>query len=46
MAAASPRYVVLDCVNKAQVRPGGYVLTCADGNIVATYPVTQTLPAA
>ena len=33
-AAAQPaatRYVLLNCANKAQARPGGYVLACADG---------------
>lgn len=29
----APRYVVLNCANKAQVGPGSYVLTCADGNM-------------
>jgi len=29
-AAASPGYVVLNCELKAQTRPGGYVLACAD----------------
>jgi hypothetical protein len=29
-AAASPRYVVLNCEMKAQTRPGSYVLACAD----------------
>jgi len=28
---AATRYVLVNCENKAQVRPGGYVLTCADG---------------
>jgi hypothetical protein len=26
---AVPRYVLVNCGNKAQVRPGGYVLACA-----------------
>jgi hypothetical protein len=33
-AAAQPaatRYVLVNCENKAQIRPGGYVLACADG---------------
>ena len=29
-AAASPRYVVLNCEMQAQTRPGSYVLACAD----------------
>jgi hypothetical protein len=28
---AATRYVLLNCENKAQVRPGDYVLACADG---------------
>ena len=28
---AATRYVLVNCENKAQVRPGGYVLACADG---------------
>ena len=90
-ATKSPRYVVLNCEFKAQVKPGSYVLACAEGHfhhypalvmlwgsasvqghptgrhytevtliypgarppvyefvngkLVATYPVTRTLPA-
>jgi len=29
-AAAAPQFVVIDCMNKAQVRPRTIVLTCAD----------------
>ncbi|HLI39075.1 MAG TPA: hypothetical protein VKV80_17305 [Streptosporangiaceae bacterium] len=31
-AASSTRTVVVSCPGKAQVRPGGFVLACADGN--------------
>jgi hypothetical protein len=31
--AAAPRYVVLNCEFKAQVKPGTYVLACADNGI-------------
>lgn len=30
--AAGPRYVVIDCTGNAIVRPGTFVLACADGN--------------
>ena len=29
-AAKSPQYVVVNCENKAQMKPGSYVLACAD----------------
>jgi len=32
-AATAPRYVVIDCANRAQVRPASYVITCADAGI-------------
>jgi hypothetical protein len=32
-AVKTPRYVVLDCESRAQVKPGTYVLTCADAGI-------------
>ena len=30
-APAATRYVLVNCENKTQVRPGSYVLACADG---------------
>jgi len=36
-AAAAPRYVVLNCLNKAQVRPGTIALACADNGAGLTH---------
>jgi len=32
-SASAPRYVAIDCANRAQVRPASYVITCADAGI-------------
>lgn len=32
-AASAPRYVVLDCAAKAQVKPGTITLACADNGL-------------
>jgi hypothetical protein len=32
LTEAAERTVIIDCLNKLQVRPGSFVLTCADGN--------------
>jgi hypothetical protein len=36
LTGAADRTVVIDCLNKPQVRPGSFVLTCADGNAYLT----------
>jgi hypothetical protein len=36
-AAAAPQYVVINCMNKAQVRPGTIVLACADDGMGLTH---------
>lgn len=35
-AAAAPRYVVLNCLHKAQVKPGTITLACADDGVGLT----------
>jgi hypothetical protein len=36
-APAAPRYVVLNCMDKAQVKPGAIVLACADDGLGLTH---------
>lgn len=36
-AAAAPQYVVLNCIDKAQVKPGTISLACADNGIGLTH---------
>ena len=36
-AAAAPQYVVLNCMDKAQVKPGTIVLACADDGLGLTH---------
>lgn len=31
--ATTPQYVVLNCANKAEVKPASYIITCADAGI-------------